>query len=109
MIAAAKARHDRSTTTTPMRWRCWTGRWPKGCGMRMSTLDSPAPLGRDGTAVTGHAEELRAMRAAAWHKQGIVVVPLDDIYDSGTGRFCPASPPSSTVRERRPDRAHPWG
>ncbi|NVZ10096.1 hypothetical protein HW932_12580 [Allochromatium humboldtianum] len=28
-----------------------------------------------------NAEELRAMRAAAWHKQGIVVVPLDDIYD----------------------------
>jgi hypothetical protein len=28
-----------------------------------------------------NAEELRAMRAAVWHKQGIVVVPLDEIVD----------------------------
>ena len=27
------------------------------------------------------------MRAAAWHKQGIVVVPLDDIYDDWDRAF----------------------
>jgi hypothetical protein len=32
-------------------------------------------------------DELRAMRAAAWHKQGIVVVPLDDIYDDWDRAF----------------------
>jgi len=34
-----------------------------------------------------NAEELRAMRAAAWHKQGIVVVPLEDIYDEWDRAF----------------------
>lgn len=27
------------------------------------------------------------MRAAAWHKQGIVVVPLDEIYDDWDRQF----------------------
>lgn len=27
------------------------------------------------------------MRAAAWHKQGIVVVPLDEIYDEWERAF----------------------
>jgi hypothetical protein len=34
-----------------------------------------------------NAEELRAMRAAAWHKQGIVVVPLDEIFDDWDRAF----------------------
>jgi len=27
------------------------------------------------------ADELRAMRAAAWHKQGVLAVPLDAVTD----------------------------
>ena len=49
--------------------------------MRMSTPSIPCSLGRMAPQSPANAEELRAMRAAAWHKQGIVVVPLEDIYD----------------------------
>ncbi len=41
----------------------------------------PCALGRLVPVVGASAGELRSMRAAVWHKQGIVVVPLDEIRD----------------------------
>lgn len=32
-------------------------------------------------------DELRSMRAAAWHKQGVLVVPLESITDSWERTF----------------------
>ncbi len=32
-------------------------------------------------------EELRAMRAAAWHQQGLVMVKPDDIPNEGVRRY----------------------
>jgi hypothetical protein len=49
--------------------------------MRTSTPSISCPLGRLAPQTPANSEELRAMRAAAWHKQGIVVVPLDEIFD----------------------------
>ena len=55
--------------------------------MRMSSPSIPCSLGRMAPQSPANAEELRAMRSAAWHKQGIVVVPLDDIYDDWDRAF----------------------
>ena len=55
--------------------------------MRINTPSIPCSLGRMAPQSPANAEELRAMRAAAWHKQGIVVVPLDDIYDDWDRAF----------------------
>ncbi|AFU62864.1 MULTISPECIES: hypothetical protein [Pseudomonadota] len=44
-------------------------------------------LGRVAPQSPASTDELRAMRAAAWHKQGIVVVPLDEIYDEWERAF----------------------
>ena len=55
--------------------------------MRASTASIPCVLGRLAPASPASSDELRAMRAAAWHKQGIVVVPLDDIYDEWDRAF----------------------
>ncbi len=55
--------------------------------MRTHTASIPCALGRLAPASPANAEELRAMRAAAWHKQGIVVVPLDEIYDEWDRAF----------------------
>lgn len=55
--------------------------------MRMNTPSITCSLGRMAPQAPANAEELRAMRAAAWHKQGIVVVPLDDIYDDWDRAF----------------------
>ena len=49
--------------------------------MRTQTTSIRCALGRLAPVTPASNDELRAMRAAAWHKQGIVVVPLDDIYD----------------------------
>jgi len=49
--------------------------------MRTHTASIPRALGRLAPESPASADELRAMRAAAWHKQGIVVVPLDEIFD----------------------------
>lgn len=49
--------------------------------MRTHTASIPCALGRLAPQSPASSDELRAMRAAAWHKQGIVVVPLEDIYD----------------------------
>jgi len=55
--------------------------------MRAHTASIPCALGRLAPASPASSDELRAMRAAAWHKQGIVVVPLEDIYDDWDRAF----------------------
>ena len=55
--------------------------------MRTHTASIPCALGRLAQASPASTDELRAMRAAAWHKQGIVVVPLDEIYDEWDRAF----------------------
>ena len=55
--------------------------------MRTSTASIPCALGRLAPASPASSDELRAMRAAAWHKQGIVVVPLDEIFDEWDRAF----------------------
>lgn len=55
--------------------------------MRTPTASIPCALGRLAPASPASSDELRAMRAAAWHKQGIVVVPLEDIYDAWDRAF----------------------
>jgi len=55
--------------------------------MRTHTASIPCALGRVAPQSPASSEELRAMRAAAWHKQGIVVVPLDEIFDDWDRAF----------------------
>jgi len=55
--------------------------------MRTHTASIPCALGRLASASPASSDELRAMRAAAWHKQGIVAVPLEDIYDEWDRAF----------------------
>lgn len=55
--------------------------------MKTHTPSIPCALGRLAPASPASSDELRAMRAAAWHKQGIVVIPLDEIYDDWDRRF----------------------
>ena len=55
--------------------------------MRTQTTSIRCALGRLAPVSPASTDELRAMRAAAWHKQGIVVVPLEDIYDDWDRAF----------------------
>ena len=55
--------------------------------MNPTSVSIPCALGRLAPASPASSDELRAMRAAAWHKQGIVVVPLEDIYDERDRAF----------------------
>lgn len=55
--------------------------------MRMNTPSIPCSLSRMAPKSPANDEELRAMREAAWHKQGIVVVPLDEIFDDWDRAF----------------------
>ena len=55
--------------------------------MRAQTTSLRCALGRLAPVSPASADELRAMRAAAWHKQGIVVIPLDDLYDDWDRQF----------------------
>ena len=55
--------------------------------MRTQTTSIRCALGRLMPQLPASNDELRAMRAAAWHKQGIVVIPLDEIYDDWDRRF----------------------
>ena len=55
--------------------------------MRTQTTSIRCALGRLMPQSPASSDELRAMRAAAWHKQGIVVVPLEDIYDDWDRAF----------------------
>ena len=55
--------------------------------MRTQTTSIRCALGRLAPVTPASTDELRAMRAAAWHKQGIVVIPLDDLYDDWDRQF----------------------
>lgn len=55
--------------------------------MRVHTTSLPCALGQMAAKSPANAEELRAMRAAAWHTQGVVVVPLDEIFDARDRAF----------------------
>ena len=55
--------------------------------MRTHTVSIPCALGRLAPASPANTDELRAMRAAAWHKQGIVVIPLADLDDDWDRAF----------------------
>lgn len=55
--------------------------------MRASTASIPCALGRLTPQSPASSDELRSMRAAAWHKQGIVVIPLAEIYNDWDRRF----------------------
>ena len=55
--------------------------------MRTQTTSIRCALGRLMPQTPASTDELRAMRAAAWHKQGIVVIPLDEIYDDWDRQF----------------------
>ena len=55
--------------------------------MRTQTTSIRCALGRLAPVSPASNDELRAMRAAAWHKQGIAVIPLDEIYDDWDRRF----------------------
>ena len=55
--------------------------------MRNHTASIPCALGRLVAASPASSDDLRVMRAAAWHKQGIVVVPLEEIYDDWDRAF----------------------
>ena len=55
--------------------------------MNPTSVSIPCALGRLAPASPASTDELRAMRAAAWHKQGIVVVPLDEIFDDWDRAF----------------------
>ncbi len=55
--------------------------------MNLSHVSIPCALGRVAPVTPASSDDLRAMRAAAWHKQGIVVIPLDEIYDDWDRHF----------------------
>ena len=55
--------------------------------MNLSHASIPCALGRLAPQSPASSEELRAMRAAVWHKQAIVVVPLEDIFDDWDRAF----------------------
>ena len=55
--------------------------------MRTQTTSIRCALGRLAPVSPASADELRAMRAAAWHKQGIVVIPLAEIYNDWDRQF----------------------
>lgn len=58
--------------------------------MRMSTPSIPCTLGKITPQSPASPEELAAMRAAAWHKQGVVVIPLEEIRDAWDREFLTA-------------------
>jgi len=53
----------------------------------MSTPSIRCALGRLVPQTPASEDELQAMRAAAWHKQGVVVVPLEEIFDEWDRAF----------------------
>ena len=55
--------------------------------MRTQTTSIRCALGRLMPQLPASNDELRAMRAAAWHKQGIVVIPLAEIYNDWDRQF----------------------
>ena len=77
--------------------------------MRTHTASIPCALGRLAPASPASTDELRAMRAAAWHKQGIVVVPLDEIYDDWDRAFLSGiASKLYGARTTSTKHSHPW-
>lgn len=77
--------------------------------MRTSTPSIPCSLGKMVPQTPANADELRAMRAAAWHKQAIVVVPLDEIYDEWDRAFLSAIATKLYGARTQPSRqSTPW-
>ena len=78
--------------------------------MRTQTTSIRCALGRLMPQLPASNDELRAMRAAAWHKQGIVVIPLDDLYDDWDRQFLTGiatrlyGARTATTKQRRPWR-----
>ena len=78
--------------------------------MRDHTAPIPCALGRLMPQLPASTDELRAMRAAAWHKQGIVVIPLADLYDDWDRQFLTGiatrlyGARTATTKQRRPWR-----
>ena len=56
----------------------------------MSTPSIPFTLGKIAPQSPASPEELASMRAAAWHKQGVVVIPLEEIRDTWDREFLTA-------------------
>jgi hypothetical protein len=48
------------------------------------TESMPSPLGKMAGRTPANEEEIRAMRAAVWHQQRILVVPLTEVIDDRT-------------------------
>jgi len=55
--------------------------------MRVSQPSIPCSLGKITAQSPANTEELAAMRAAAWHKQGVVVIPIEEVRDSWDREF----------------------
>ena len=55
--------------------------------MRTQTTSIHCALGRLMPQLPASTDELRAMRAAAWHKQGFVVMPPAEIYNDWDRQF----------------------
>ena len=78
--------------------------------MRASTASIPCALGRLTPQSPASSDELRSMRAAAWHKQGIVVIPLAEIYNDWDRRFLTGiatrlyGARTATTKQSRPGR-----
>ena len=78
--------------------------------MRTQTTSIRCALGRLMPQSPASSDELRAMRAAAWHKQGIVVIPLADLYDDWDRQFLTGiatrlyGARTATTKQRRPWR-----
>lgn len=77
--------------------------------MRTPTTSIPCALGRLVPWSPASSDELRAMRAAAWHKQGIVVVPLEDIHDEWDRAFLSSiATKLYGARTVTPKHSRPW-
>ena len=76
--------------------------------MRTQTTSIRCALGRLMPQSPASNDELRAMRAAAWHKQGIVVIPLAELYDDWDRQFLTGiatrlyGARTATTKQRRP-------
>ena len=77
--------------------------------MRLSTPSIPCALGRVAPVTPASTDELRALRAAAWHKQGIVVIPLAEIYNDWDRQFLTGiATRLYGARTASTKQGHPW-
>ena len=77
--------------------------------MRTHAASIPCALGRLTPQSPASSDELRSMRAAAWHKQGIVVIPLDEIYNDWDRQFLTGiATRLYGARTATTKQSHPW-